>query len=328
MIGERIYPYIKKLQAALHTARGKDAVLYLMCVCVAFIFWVLLSLDSEVQRDYEVPFEISDVPDSITLIGTIPSHLGVSVQGKGSQFIRYSWGKLAPVKISFRENVSEKKVFSLSKLKIDAKLREYFGGSVQISSVRPDTLRVPFTSSPGVSLPLIIKADIHPSLQSVISGKIRANVDSVRVYGVNGVPHSLRFVETEHFNLSGLKDTTVVEVSVEPVAGLRIIPDKVLVTIPVEPLIQKKRSVLVERVGLPSNTGLITFPARVEVNYLVPMSQYNKDFPINAYVEYSGINHSTQKVKVNISGLPQVCMNVTVVPDSVEYIIERIKPNN
>ena len=186
MIVERIKPLREKLQTALHSAKGKDAVLYLMCICVAFIFWILLSLDSEVQRDYEVPLEIVDVPDSITLIGNVPSYFGVSVQGKGSQLIRFTWGKPAPVKISFNGNVSEKNTLSLSKLKIDSRLRDYFGGGVQITSVRPDTLRVPFTSSPGVSLPIVIQADVHPSLQSVISGKLRANVDSVRVYGVNG----------------------------------------------------------------------------------------------------------------------------------------------
>ncbi len=324
MIGERIRQIKESLENALHSARGKDVVLYLMCVCVAFIFWVLLSLDSEVQRDYEVPFEIVDVPDSVTMIGNIPNHLGVSVQGKGSQFIRYSWGKLAPVKIPFSDNVSGKNIFSLSKLKIDSRLRDYFGGSVQITSVRPDTIRVPFTTAPGVSLPIVIKADIHPSLQSIVSGKIKANYDSVKVYGVNGVPHSLRYVETEHFSRFGLSDTTIVEVSIVPVPGLRIIPDKIRVTIPVEPLILKTRSVMVERTGLPRNIGLITFPARVEVKYLVPMSEYNKDFPIAAFVDYSDINLSTQKAKVNLSGLPAQCQNVSIVPDSVEYILERI----
>ncbi|MDE5745696.1 MAG: hypothetical protein K2H84_08605 [Paramuribaculum sp.] len=323
MIVERIKTLKEKLQNALHSAKGKDAVLYLMCVCVAFIFWILLSLDSEVQRDYEVPLEIVDVPDSITLIGNVPSYFGVSVQGKGSQLVRFLWGKPAPVKISFNENVSEKSILSLSKLKIDSRLRDYFGGGVQITAVRPDTIRIPFTSSPGVLLPVVIQADVHPSLQSVISGKLRASVDSVRVFGVHGVPHSLRYVQTEYFSRSGLTDTTVVEVSIEPVKGLRIIPDKIKVTIPIEPLILKTRSVLVERVGLPHNTGLITFPARVEVNYLVPMSEYNKDFPITAFVEYSDVNHTTQKAKVHLSGLPQVCQNISVVPDSVEYIIER-----
>ena len=328
MIVERIKALKIRSSDAIHSAKGRDVILYLMCVCVAFIFWALFSLDSDIQRDYEVPLEIVDKPDSVTLIGNLPSYLGVSVQGKGSQLIRFSWGKLTPVKLPFNENISEKNIFSMSKLKIDSRLRDYFGGGVQITSVRPDTLRVPYTTSPGVMLPVVLRADVHASLQSVISGKIRSNVDSVRVYGINGVPHSLKFVETERFSRSGLNDTTTVEVNIEPIPGLRIIPDKIKVIIPVEPLILKTRSILVERTGLPNNTGLITFPARVEVNYLVPMSEYNKDYPISAYVEFSDVNHSTQKAKVHLSTLPKVCQNVSVVPDSVEFIIERTNSKN
>ncbi|MDE5836341.1 MAG: hypothetical protein K2H50_04990, partial [Paramuribaculum sp.] len=85
MIVERIKALKIRLSDAIHSAKGRDVILYLMCVCVAFIFWALFSLDSDIQRDYEVPLEIVDKPDSVTLIGNLPSYLGVSVQGKGSQ---------------------------------------------------------------------------------------------------------------------------------------------------------------------------------------------------------------------------------------------------
>ncbi len=181
---ERIRSLVEKLHKALHSSKGKDMLLYLMCVCVAFVFWVLLSLDSEVQRDYEVPVELTDVPDSVIVIGNIPSHMGVSVQGKGTQLLRYMWGRLPELKIKFSDNITEKNVFSLSKVKIDSRLRDYFGQGVQIMSVRPDSVRVTYTTAPGVSLPIIINADVHPSLQSIINGPITANVDSVKVYGI------------------------------------------------------------------------------------------------------------------------------------------------
>lgn len=323
MSGERFHNLKTKVENAVHSSRGKDVLLYLMFVCVAFVFWALLSLDSEIQRDYEVPFDLIDVPDSVTLIGKMPSHLSVTVQGKGSQLIRFSWGRMPQLKVRFDENVAQTNQFSLSHQKLDTRLREYFGQSVQIASVRPDSIRVEFTSSPGVKLPLRVNADVHPNLQCIISGLIEANVDSVLVYGVNGVPASLTEIETIPFSRSDLSDTIRVEVGLKPVPGLRIIPDRVTVTVPVEPLIAKTRSVPLDKVGLPENTGLITFPSRVTVNYLVPMSEYNTDFPIRAYVDYAHINPATQKARVMLSAQPSECYNVTVTPDSVEYIIER-----
>lgn len=88
----------EKANTALRSSRGKDVLTYLMFVAVAFIFWVFLSLDTEVQRDFEVPVEIVEIPDSVTLIGNVPSEMAVSVKGKDSQLLRFLWGKMSPVK--------------------------------------------------------------------------------------------------------------------------------------------------------------------------------------------------------------------------------------
>ena len=73
-----------KVTAALKSSRGQNVMLYLLFVAVAFVFWVFLSLDTEVQRDFDVPVELQDVPDSVTVIGQIPPSIGVSVKGKDS----------------------------------------------------------------------------------------------------------------------------------------------------------------------------------------------------------------------------------------------------
>ncbi|MCF0213153.1 MAG: YbbR-like domain-containing protein, partial [Muribaculaceae bacterium] len=35
---------------------------YLMFVFVAFVFWIVLSLDNEVQEEFDIPIEIINVP--------------------------------------------------------------------------------------------------------------------------------------------------------------------------------------------------------------------------------------------------------------------------
>lgn len=296
--------------------------LYLMFVCVAFVFWLLLSLDSEIQRDYDVPVEITEIPDSVTLITPPPSGINVTVAGKGSQLIRYQWGKMPVMKVKFKDHIERDNVMSLTKPQIDSRLREYFGQGVQISSVRPDSLILSFTTSPGVRVPVVIRAEVHPNLQSIISGRIRANVDSVTVYAINGVPVNLKSVETEKFSRSGLRDTTRVTIGIRPIENVRIIPDKVTVTIPVEPLISKTRKIAVEGTGLPDNLDILTFPSSVTVSYLVAMSDFNTDLPIRVYADYKDLNRRSQKVKVSVSA-PDLCHNLTVSPDSVEFILEQ-----
>lgn len=138
----------------------------------------------------------------------------------------------------------------------------------------------------------------------------------------NGIPHSLKVVSTEPIVKSDLKDTTRYEVKVKPIAGVRIIPDKVTVTVPVEPLIARKRMAVIEAQGVPEGKNLVTFPSKVEVSYLVPMSAYNDEYPLKAFVEYNDVKKPGNKIPVTLSMLPSIYHSVSFSPESVEYIIE------
>ncbi|MDE7474054.1 MAG: hypothetical protein K2M71_00325, partial [Duncaniella sp.] len=290
----------EKVTAAIKSSRGQNVLLYLLFVAVAFVFWVFLSLDTEVQRDFDVPVELQDVPDSVTVIGQVPQSLDVSVKGKDSQLIRFLWGKLSPVKLKWQDNV-EGQALVLTHQKLDSRMREYFGNGVQIVSCRPDSLRIPFTTQPGVKVKLMVQADIHPNLQYIISGPITANVDSVTLYSVTDLPHNLKYVSTEPIVKSNLKDTMRYEIRVKPIAGVRIIPETVTVTVPIEPLIMRKRFVGIEVENLPDETNLITFPSKVEISYLVPMRSYNYDYPVKAYVDFRAAQPSRKKLAVSLS---------------------------
>ncbi len=320
-MNEKTIKIKRKVTAALHSSRGQNVLLYLLFVAVAFVFWVFLSLDTEVQRDFDVPVELQDVPDSVTIIGQLPPTIGVSVKGKDSQLLRFLWGKMSPVKFKWNDNIVGSS-FVLNRLKVDSRLRDYFGNGVQIVACRPDSLRLPFTSQPGVKVKLIVQTDIHPNLQYIISGPITADVDSVTLYSVNDLPHSLKFVSTEPIVKSNLKDTVRYEVKVKPIAGVRVIPETVTVTVPVEPLIARKRSVNISVENLPEGVNVITFPSKVELSYLVPMSAYNDDYPVKAYVDYKAGRPSRKKLPVSLSTIPSVYHSLSFTPDSVEYIIE------
>lgn len=317
--------FLLECRLALRSAKGRNVVLYLMCVCVAFLFWIFLSLDNEVQRDYEIPVEIDNIPDSVVIIGSVPRTINAMVQAKGSQLIRF-WGGRTPVlKLKFNDYATPDRTFEMSKMKIDSRLREYFGQAAQIISVRPDSIYAPFTTAPGKVLPLKINLDVKASLQSIISGEIISDFDSVKVYSDSEIPSGLHQIETELGSAYELKDTTVFDLKIKQLPGMRIIPERVKVTVPVEPLISKRRMVPIEVTNLPEGSQLVTFPSSVEVSYLVPMSAFNDDYPLKVTIDASKIDLSKPKTKVLPSLTPDHYHNVTFHPDSVEYIFQTSK---
>ncbi|MBD5193711.1 MAG: hypothetical protein HDS91_04215 [Bacteroidales bacterium] len=322
-LGKQWDRFTRSVTDAIHSSQGRDVLLYLLFLCVAFAFWLAMSLDTEVQREIEVPFEVDNVPDSITLVGSVPSSLSVGVQAKGYQLLRYSWGNMPMMKIRMTDYIGPDHYFEMSRVKIDSRLRDYLGSGVLINSVRPDSIKVPYTTMPGVKVKLIVDCDVHPALQYIISGPVKANCDSVLVYGINGVPRSLTHVETMRIESHDLTDTTRFEVRLRPQEGLRIIPDRVIVTVPVEPLISKNFETPVSINNLPKGTDMITFPSKAKVSYLVPMSAYNDECPVRVFVDFDELTPTSSRLKLHHSLVPEIYRDIVISPDSVEFIIER-----
>ncbi len=309
-----------------HSSRGRNIMLYLLFVCVAFVFWLLLSLDSEVQRDYDVPLTVENVPDSVTFISLPPTTINVGVTAKGSQLLQYSWGKIPALKLNYSEYVAGSHSWAINSTKLESKVRDYFGNSIIINSVRPDSIRLETTSLPGELMPVIIDAQVSPNIQCIISGPITVDTDSVMVYSARPIPRSFKVVTTEEIVRRDLKDTTYVEIGLVSVEGLRFIPDRVRVTIPVEPLISKRQTVRISSVNVPEGSNIITFPSEVTVSYLVPMSRYNDEYPLKTIVDYNDVTPGGIMIPVRISLLPEYMRDLSLSPDSVEYVIERHEP--
>ncbi|MDE6489220.1 MAG: hypothetical protein K2L46_08065, partial [Paramuribaculum sp.] len=99
-------------------------------------------------------------------------------------------------------------------------------------------------------------------------------------------------------------------------------PDQVKLTVPVEPLIAKKRTVPIDVVNVPDDVRLITFPSSAEVSYLVPMSEYGRETSLKLFVDFGAIDRASQKVRVQAIPGAAGLKNLSFKPDSVEYIIE------
>lgn len=322
-IKTRLHDTMVRMKLLAHSARGKDLLLYAMCVVAAFVFWLFLSLDGEVQRDYELPLKIENMPDKTVALDRWPKDIAVTVQGKGWQFVRYAWGEMPPLKISYKDFAGEEGVFRMSKTKIESRIHDYFGQNVSVLSTRPDSIVVHTTNKPGKRVKVIIDADITPSYQSMISGPITANVDSVTLYSLNRIPASVKSVETMPVKESGLTDTLHIRsVRLKPIPEVRMIPETVDITIPVEPLIAKKKTVTISVINAPADCRIILFPYSVEVSYLVPISKYGTDMQFNAFVNYRDISLESKSVKVHVNSESDLCRSVTFSPESVDYVME------
>lgn len=319
---------LSRLSSGLRSSRGKDILLFLLFVCVSYMFWLISALNEDTQKEIQVPLKIEGVPDGITFISDVPQTLLVSVRDRGTSLFNYSWSGVPSLNIPFGEMNREKRGsrVTIPALEMSSRVRSLFGQQAQVLSVRPDSLNLIFTDRPGRRVKVTPDVDATPSWQSVISGKITVEPDSVTIYSVAQMSTGISKIPTMELKLDDLTETYVGKVRIKTPVGSRAVPDAVTVTIPVEPLISKSRSVPVILRGAPAGASVVMFPSRVDVSFLVPMSRYNSEVGnITVYADFSRRSSRTAKMPVIVGSAPDNCRDVTLSVDSVEYLIEQVK---
>ncbi len=155
-------------------------------------------------------------------------------------------------------------------------------------------------------------------------GDIIIEPDSVTLYAPKGIPSNIISVHTNSISSRGITDTTTYYLSLNTVGNTRAIPNKVKVTVPVEPLIAKTQNIAIKAINVPRGYNLAPFPASIAVNFLIPMSCYNSDeFKPIATIDYNDIREGRNTIKVRLSKVPDFYRSIKISPKEVEFVVER-----
>lgn len=312
----------EKWKRLKHTSAFHDLVLFLVFVAISTFFWIILALNDNAQGSYNVKVAINNCPDSVTFISDIPEKLHVTVRDKGTSIWRNHY-RHPTMNINFREYADAGEL-RYSKNVIITSLKSIFGSSAQIVSISLDSLYLEYTSNKGKRVPVVVDADVSAASGSIIEGFTKASPSNVLVYGDQKVLDTIHKVRTERLILSDLSENTTVEVHLRKISDARILPSKVNVTVPVEPLVKKKASITITPVNVPHGESLLLFPSKVPVEYYVAMSRLNDDDDpeIELEVDFKAIPPSHNgKLHVRVARYPDRLKNLSLINDSVEFTI-------
>lgn len=309
---------------AAHTQRGKNILTFGVFLIISAVLWVVLSLNEEDQVDLHMALKIEHVPDSVTIVSMPPERVNVSLRARRTDLLKSTLGREPSLRVDWRAYRS-RGVLSLSSAELKTLARNAVGGAT-VLSVTPDSLHLLYTSTRGHRLPVVLDYKVTPGPQVALVGKPVVVPDSATVYAVGSAASGLTAVATEPIRISSLSETTTMRVRVLTPARSRAFPDSVDVTFRVEPMIMKTRRVVIEPIGVPAGIKLITFPAQVNVTYMVPASVYKHSSPqFRVVADYRTIDTSapTRNMRLRLVDVDDNLQNVYLSADSAEYIIER-----
>jgi len=314
----------RKFRDGLHSSRGHSLLTFFVFLVISAMLWWVTALNDEAQADVRMSVKITHVPDSITIVSRVPQIMSVSINAKGTQLMKLNWVRIPDFNIDFRQYRVGNSI-RLTDTDLKSIARNAFDGA-NVIVISPDSINLSFTSQPPVILPVNPDYIVTPGPQATITGQPKLSFDSVKVYTIGVLPESVEAITTEPIRLNSINETITKRVALIPPANSCVVPDSIDLTFNVEPLIFKTRKVTVDAVNVPEGQKLITFPAQVEVMYMISVSDYkNTDPYIRVTADYNSINdRNSRMIKLRISEASDNLQNVHLASDSAEYYIEEL----
>lgn len=306
----------------LRTRSGKNLLTFMAFLGLSAVLWAVLVLNEDVQRDIRCRVKVSHLPDSVFIVSELPEAVNVSVRAHGSQILKHKFTGEPTIDVDFRIFHHGNRI-SLGETELRGMVRTQFGSDAQVLSVTPDSINILFTDRQPVMLPVTVDAKITTATQYTLAAPPKALTDSVLVYSAKPLTSKVRTVYTEPIRYDNIDHSENIRVKLIAPSGSRVEPSEIEVEIPIESLISKSRKVLVHVTNAPANVNVTTFPAMVDVTYMVPMGLYNEvqpDFVVEA--DYRG-GKGGKKLPLQLTNVPKELRNVYIVTDSVDYVIEQ-----
>ncbi|MEG2164495.1 MAG: YbbR-like domain-containing protein [Bacteroidales bacterium] len=292
---------------------------------ISIMFWILQSLNDKEEIAVDIPLSYINVPRNIILTNDPPQSVSVVIADKGINLINYTFWRATPIKIDFENYQRHNGKIVISRSQLLSAVHDEMKSSSELIAMHLDSVVIMYAERKGYMINVKLNSNISAAPNFIQTSHAIITPNKVKIFANKDVVSSLGYIETKHLTLSDLKDTTVVTVHLKHIKGAKIVPETVTVTIPVEELIAKKITLPIYSMNFPEGISVITFPANVNLEFMVPLSRFpcadTSKFRVT--VDYLQLNKKhTNKLLLNISRFPEYVRRMDLEPDSVEYILE------
>jgi len=321
--GMNFFSYnLQKLKAFFFT---KDILSFLFFLALSSTFWFVHALGKERETNIIVPVRYVGIPINVAITNSPPSEISMNIKDQGIRLFDYSKKHITPLTIDLSRVFYQKGEILITPDLLNGRIRRYLKPTTSILNINPDSLLIQYEKLGVKTLPIKLYSKIEFANQYMLSRPVQLEPNQVTVFGPKRMLDTLKFVQTEFFELKNLNDTTYYRSKLKPIKLVRFSVKHTKVGIFVEPFTERKVQIPVTSINCPQNISIRTFPAFVNATYTVGLSQFYTLAPtdIQVFLDYNDVKVSKQskqilKIKNNTSHIS----NIRISPSVVEFILE------
>ena len=314
---------LKAVRNFLFSGLNKEFLIFLFFLALSGAFWLLMTLNETMEREFKIPMRLSGVPRNAVITGELPDTVRVTVRDKGFTLVTYDFRPLVFRFSNYADEDEGKGVIPLTDVQKQVLSQMY--GSSKLLQVKPGAFDFYFTYGTSKKVPVVFRGKITTN-KSYYLAHTEFYPSIVTVYANKQQLDKLQSVEIEPFNYRNLQDTIRQAVKIRKIRGVKIVPPTVRLSVYPDVLTEEAIEVPITAINMPPGMVLRTFPSKVTVRFTIGASLFRTIKPnlFKVVVDYEELAaNPSDKCTLQLRSVPRSVSKASLEIDRVDYLLEQ-----
>lgn len=308
---------------------NQKASIFLFCLMLSTFFWFLSVLGKNYTAKLKFYINYEDFSSDFILTEAPTEFIEGEVFGSGYELLGEQLS-LSRIKIDLSlKNAKSTAVpnrYFIDTRQLRNQLRSALDRDLQLNAILQDS--IVFKTQKRLNKTIKIIPDLTLEFESgyALRGEVIYSPKQINISGPKSFIDTVEFITSVAKAISGIEDTMRLKMGLkmpENINGIKTSTTEIDVIIPAEKHTEKRIELPVQLQGN-REFAIKTFPGQVTAVLLVPLSMYNQltEAKLTAIAKFKSPD-SSDKLKIEIIGVPKYADLIRVEPDRVEYIIRK-----
>lgn len=314
---------LKAVRNFLFSGLNKEFLIFLFFLALSGAFWLLMTLNETMEREFKIPVRLSGVPRNAVITGELPDTVRVTVRDKGFTLVTYDFRPLVFRFSNYADEDEGKGMIPLADVQKQVLSQMY--GSSKLLQVKPGKFDFYFTYGTSKKVPVVFRGKITTN-KSYYLAHTEFYPSMVTVYANKQQLDKLQTVEIEPFNYRNLQDTIRQAVRIKKIRGVKIVPPTVRLSVYPDVLTEEAIEVPITAINMPPGMVLRTFPSKVTVRFTIGASLFRTIKPnlFKVVVDYEELAaNPSDKCTLQLRSVPRSVSKASLEIDRVDYLLEQ-----
>ena len=314
---------LKTVRNFLFSGLNKEFLIFLFFLALSGAFWLLMTLNETMEREFKIPMRLSGVPRNAVITGELPDTVRVTVRDKGFTLVTYDFRPLVFRFSNYADEDEGKGMIPLADVQKQVLSQMY--GSSKLLQVKPGAFDFYFTYGASKKVPVVFRGKITTN-KSYYLAHTEFYPSMVTVYANKQQLDKLQTVEIEPFNYRNLQDTIRQAVKIRKIRGVKIVPPTVRLSVYPDVLTEEAIEVPITAINMPPGMVLRTFPSKVTVRFTIGASLFRTIKPslFKVVVDYEELAaNPSDKCTLQLRSVPRSVSKASLEIDRVDYLLEQ-----